>query len=350
MSRERHPSDPEAGDLPVAQLVDLLVARLGLVSRQAVSVDRARIAGRSALYFVTVSEPTHPARLVVKVPRTGWQQDDLASPVSAAQEHAALERLHRHLAGGSAGSAPVPVTLIPEIDALAMEWVPGRTIRQLLTYQSLRRPRALLDGLSAAGRLLRAVHGLESHGEVDVDLGVEGRAVIARAEELLTPRGLALPTTVRRALSALSGVVTAPQVLLHGDFGPGNVLLSPDGPVILDPALDRVGHPADDLVRFVALMSGSVRFAADVALPPARALRRRLETRLLEGYADPAVTDTAVFHLRALDQLTSRWGRQRELAAASTRGRALPTRLAVVDAQLRLLLREHARALTRRAP
>ncbi len=43
--------------------------------------------------------------------------------------------------------------------------------------------------------------------------------------------------------------------LLHGDFHPGNVLMSPSGPVIIDWFDATVGHPVADVVRSTILLS-----------------------------------------------------------------------------------------------
>ena len=58
------------------------------------------------------------------------------------------ERLHSHFQQlDGTCRAPLPVEWLSDIDALDLEYVPSRTIRQLLTYGSVRRPETLLNGL-----------------------------------------------------------------------------------------------------------------------------------------------------------------------------------------------------------
>lgn len=46
--------------------------------------------------------------------------------------------------------------------------------------------------------------------------------------------------------------------LLHGDLHPGNILLSADGPVVIDWFDASIGHPAADVVRSSLLLRGDV--------------------------------------------------------------------------------------------
>ncbi|CAN5800791.1 hypothetical protein BH24ACT15_BH24ACT15_36310 [soil metagenome] len=226
-----------------------------------------------------------------------------------------------------------------------MEFVPGRAIRQLLNYGSVRHPSTLLRGLAGAGQFLRQVHALEVLEPATIDLRNDAQRVLAVAAEKLQPVGLALPEQVKRTLTEFPAVVVdSPQVLLHGDFGPGNTLLADDGSTVgLDPALLTVGPPEDDLVRFIALMSGSVRFAPELVAPPAHSIRRKLETQLLRSYYGERPRP-AVFELRYLHQLARRWLRSRELAQQSD-PRFLSLRLRIISAQMRLLMNESERRL-----
>jgi aminoglycoside phosphotransferase (APT) family kinase protein len=134
-------------------------------------------------------------------------------------------------------------------------------------------------------------------------------------------------------------------VILHGDFGPGNVLLAEDGSTVgLDPALDTVGPPELDLARYVAVLSGSIRFCPELPAPPLAAVRRRFVGTLLGAYYTDEPVPSA-FDLHLLGQLARRWCRLRELARQNERPALLSTRLRIIDAQLRRQLRESARRL-----
>jgi hypothetical protein len=328
-------------------------ARLRVLSR--------RLAGRSTIYVIGSTVPVDGiSRWVLKQPHLGWQQDDLASPVSAEQEFAALVRLRAHFERLQAGRdqatrgrlpgrrlrVPTPVALLPEIDALVMEHVAGRTTRELVNYGSVRHPRTLLAAMAAGGDFLKWLHALEAASPMTVDLRDEARAVLAFADEHLHPRGLCLPAVVVDVLSGFpSTPCERPRVILHGDFGPGNVLLAEDGSTVgLDPALDTVGPPELDLARYVAVLSGSIRFCPELPAPPLAAVRRRLVGTLLGAYYTDEPVPSA-FDLHLLGQLARRWCRLRELARQNERPALLSTRLRIIDAQLRRQLRESARRL-----
>jgi len=319
----------------------------GSVEHGPLSVERQRIAGRSNIYVVCPAAlGADQRRWVVKQPHTGWSQDDVDNPLSAHEEFLALQRLRAHFdRQGVPFRVPEPVAYLQELDAFVMEYVAGPTVKQLLNYGSVRRPAALLDGLSAAGSFLRCLHALEPLPVVDVDLREEAQQVLAVAEERLLPLGLSLPDRVRRTLAELPfSTVRSPQVLLHGDFGPANLILAGDGSVVgLDPALSSVGHPEDDLVRFTVLVAGVIRLAPELVVRPVAAVRRRLEDRLLHSYYQSS-TRPALFELRYLHQLARRWRRLREMAEQQ-QGALLPARLRIIGAQMRLLMVDAERRL-----
>ena len=107
-----------------------------------------------------------------------------------------------------AGQLPLPRLLASQTDQLELQWLPGVPGQELLENQ----PDAVL---AAIGQLARQVH--------DVDLDQ-----LPEADRTL-PGG---------------------SVLVHGDFGPQNVLLDPETAVptaLVDWELTHVGHPVEDL-------------------------------------------------------------------------------------------------------
>jgi hypothetical protein len=181
---------------------------------------------------------------------------------------------------------------------------------------------------------------------IHVDLREEARSVLAVAEDKLHPLGLSLPDRVRRTMVEFPALtVTSPQVRLHGDFGPANILLAKDGTTVgLDAALSAVGDPEDDLVRFVALVSGAIRFAPGIVAFPIARVRRRLENVLLQTYYQTPARPP-LFELRYIHQLARRWCRLRELAQQHEQNAVLPTKLKVIGAQMRQLMSESERRL-----
>lgn len=337
----------ESGD-QAAAVLEALVRAGGPTRGPWIQFRPPRLAGRSNVFFVEgAGSDGRSARLVVKQACSGWSQDDLASPVLAEQEFGALERLHAHFAEvGGRGRVPEPVTLLPDVGAFAMEYVPGPYLQDLLRYDSLVRPGRLLNGLAAAAEFLRHLHDLESLPSRPVDLRDEADAVLSLAEQKLAPLGLALPPSVTRVLRQMpSVVVNARQVWLHGDFGPTNIILAEDGSTVgIDPALTTVGPPEEDLARFVALMSGGIRSAPEVVAPPLGRVRRRLEERLLSSYYG-STSYPALYQLTLIHQLVGRWLRLRQLAQQFERRSLLALRLWVVGEQMHLLMRSSSRRL-----
>lgn len=345
-----HPPAPTAGE---RTQVDIL----GPLSRAMepsqgtdwdLSIEKQRLAGRSNIYVVRGERSGHPpVRWVVKQPHPAWAQDDVDNPLTAREEFAALGRLDTYFREVDVPfRVPAPVAFLPEVDALVMEYVMGRTIKELLRYRSCLRPHTLLNGLAAAGTFLRHVHALQSLPPVEVFLQEEAEKVLVVAEEKLHPLGLALPNRVRRTLAQFPALrATAPLVWLHGDFGPSNILLENDGSTVgLDVALTTVGHPEDDLVRFVALVSGMIRLAPEVVAGPVGRVRRELENRLLQSYYQTDVRPP-LFELKYLHQLCRRWCRLRELAQQHEPLGRVRAKLPVIGLQMRLLMEDSERRL-----
>ena len=348
----RQPTQLDGGnpatDSATEELLRAVTRAVGAGDR--VAVERQRLAGRSNIHVVStpVSVRGH-RRWVVKQPHTAWSQDDVSNPLSAEKEFEALRRLHEHFTGlGLPFRVPEPVAYLPEAEAVVMEYVDGVTVKDLLGYPSLLRPTRLLDGLAASGGFLKQLHTLDVLPEVEVDLKAQAEQVLAVAEEKLRPLGLDLPEQVRQTLQEFPAAqVRSRQVRLHGDFGPANIMLASDGSTVgLDPSLEAVGVPEDDLVRYVALTSGIIRLAPELVLPPFAGVRRRMEHRLLEAYYETS-TWPPLFELKYLHQLCRRWCRMRELAAQNETPARLAVKLRVIGAHTRLLMRGSEQRLIR---
>jgi Ser/Thr protein kinase RdoA (MazF antagonist) len=89
------------------------------------------------------------------------------------------------------------------------------------------------------------------------------------------------PHVVRFAMQRLDTLPDGDR-LLHGDFHPGNILMSPHGPIVIDWPDATRGDPHADIARTVLLIRGG-------ALPPGSPLPVRLGDRIarkivLRGY------------------------------------------------------------------
>lgn len=66
-----------------------------------------------------------------------------------------------------------------------------------------------------------------------------------------------LPPADRAAAASMLATLPAGRTLLHGDFHPGNVIIGPDGPVIIDWFDASAGHADADIVRSSIMMRPS---------------------------------------------------------------------------------------------
>lgn len=281
------------GQVPATHLDSLVVLRTGPSRR------------RSSLFFLGLAgEDT--CRWVVKRPTSESQQDDLTSPLPASQQFSALQRLHAHLQGlDDDMSTPRPVALVPEIDAYLMEYVPGPTVTDLMRLRAVVDPDHLLDSVEVAGHLLQAVHALEPPKPDLIDLTKLHERTAARAQQLLRVAGLPVRDRWFDA-DPVSSTSTACEVLLHGDYAPENVVLSPTGVVCLEPDLAEWGWPEHDVVRFLLMLADAPLFVAGTEVPRVRWLRRRASAHFLESYYGGTSRPESLRHLMLMS-LAARW-------------------------------------------
>ena len=221
-----------------------------------VKVDPGPPRRRSVLYFAALEEAPGDYRWVVKRPAVDRRQEDLTSPLAAQQQFEALQRLHAHLlVHGNGVLAPRPVAMMPELDGYAMEYVPGASVRDLITVRALLDPAPLLLALDAAARALHAVHSLEPAEPHVVDVS-DLRATAARlAPRLLAGTGVH-PQGPRSPSKRPPPETDVDQrVVLHGDFAPENILLSDAGVYCLDADLATKGPAGNDVARFITMLS-----------------------------------------------------------------------------------------------
>ena len=276
---------------------------------------------RSTLYFVgevggsnprwVVKQTHHPATPVGGVPTL---------PVAAELRSLAV------LESWQDGNAPIarPVGLLPDIDALALEFVPGRPLRALFNG-NLRHPATeAVSALRATGNYLRRIHLAGDAGEEEeVDLAETAEMVLSRSTEALAVEGLRLPEPAAAALRAVrSRRVRTRRTLLYGDFVPANLIVTSSGHIVgIDPALQEVGLPEDDAARFLAFVMSDTKFIPSLALASVRRTGRELQEAFLAGWSGQPMPSTLLV-VRLMETLSLRWLRRREL----TRLREAPAR------------------------
>ncbi len=72
-----------------------------------------------------------------------------------------------------------------------------------------------------------------------------------------------LPATEREAAIDVARGLPRGAALLHGDLHPGNVLMSPHGPIVIDWFDAAIGHPIADIVRSSILMRAGSGYSPD---------------------------------------------------------------------------------------
>jgi hypothetical protein len=246
-------------------------------------VVRRGLRRRSTIYFVGV-EHDGPATTswVVKCPSPEAERLGIRPPMTAAEQYAALERLHDFLADRHERFvAPRPVALLPEFDALAMEFVEGRSLWDLVVPSALWSPDELRDGVRDAALALRHLHTIEPAGADDIDLNEVEEAAAHDSREALRFVEARIRDTWFRPGSQVR--TTGQVVLLHGDWAPENVLLDREQVFLLDPELTDRGWPEYDLARFLLMLWDRSLFVTTGALRWST-LRHELTKIFLSSY------------------------------------------------------------------
>lgn len=167
---------------------------------------------------------------------------------------------------------------------LAREWVPHEWIAHEFRITAIvhaagvptPKPHALIEHAGAAGIIYDRLEGptmLDRIGTAPQRAGKLGRMLGKLHADIHARQGAPdLPDNNDRLQKRIASIAEAPDEyrqaaqdalarlprgssLLHGDFHPGNVILTPDGPVVIDwPDASR-GHPLSDVARTVVLAS-----------------------------------------------------------------------------------------------
>jgi aminoglycoside phosphotransferase (APT) family kinase protein len=309
-------------------------------------VDAPRLHARSTIYLVGAAGGAGHARWIVKRPVEDAGQEDLAEPMNASQQFEALQLLASHYAlTAPVLRVPRPVALLPSLGAFAMEFAEGAGVDSLVRPRRLLEPRPLLEGIALSASFLRHLHAIEPPRQALVDPRALALEILTLAEETMRPAGLVLPAEVTEALEGVPATeVWVPTFRLHGDFAPVNMIVEAGKYVTgIDISLTDVGIPEDDLARFVMMLATERLFLAGSSVASTRALRRRAEGVLLQGYYGDDST-SMLLELRVIQQLCLRWLR-RTTARVATRPLLAGARKRLVDGYFVRLLGERACAL-----
>ncbi len=211
-----------------------------------------------------------------------WQPGQIVKLFRIGTSADAVAAEGRKQAAAHSLGIPVPrlgeVVRIGDRWGLVMERIEGPTMMDQIMQDGsclLASAQSLADQHVALHRH-RAPAGLPSLAE-------ELRRKIARTGRLS-------PDERAAACAALAAMPTG-DTLCHGDFHPGNILLSPAGPVLIDWSDASCGPPMADVARTALLFAGHIALNATnpAAQAPMIAYRDAyLERRLAAPDSDPA--------------------------------------------------------------
>jgi aminoglycoside phosphotransferase (APT) family kinase protein len=133
--------------------------------------------------------------------------------------------------------------------AFAMTWLPPQ---RYPVWKALLRDGTVEPSTAAhVGRVLGRIHAATAHrSDIAGQFPTDDIFYAIRLEPYLVATGHAHPDLAPRLAALVSVTQANARVLVHGDFSPKNLLIGPDGPVILDAECAWYGDPAFD-VAFV---------------------------------------------------------------------------------------------------
>ncbi len=261
-----------AATLPGAPPVDELVVLRTLRKR------------RSLLYFVSRRDGSTP-RWVVKRPDPDRPQHDIRPPADARTQFASVVRLHDHLAAhGTRISSPRPVGLLPDVESLAMEYVSGQSLVELIRPRSVLQPGPLLAGMADAAEALLLMHRLAPRPAEAVDVAAVWSSTAEEVHRLLDAPPLSHGSRWSLPGAAPGSWVQPQEVLAHGDWAPENVMLDGESVICIDAELDEHRWAEQDVARFLVMLSDAPLFVTMTSAPPVMRIRRRAASAFITGY------------------------------------------------------------------
>ena len=258
----------------------------------------------STVWRLSAGETTNERRLIVKVSRFLRLEDEMqASKRERVQrEFKALSWLYEALAPHDGIRAPEPLLCLPDQLALVMEERSGRTLQQwILTPAAELDVERLTQAFETAGQAIALMQQLAARPDEPLDLPgllAYNELRLGRLEQLGSiSRSLA--GKVRAASDRWRGQVEggATQVVTHGDFCPGNLLLDGEELFVLDLAMIGSGSIYHDLTYCHEHLE---RYLVRHRNRPPRELIRRLQSALLAGYSPTAGIEAPLFRLGQL--------------------------------------------------
>ncbi len=144
------------------------------------------------------------------------------------------------------GAVPTLLGEDPEGGAFAMAWLPPS---RYPVWKTLLRD-GEIDGATGAqvGDVLGRIHAATAdRADIAARFSTDAIFFAIRLEPYLVATGRAHADLVARLDELVAVTARTRRVLVHGDFSPKNILIGPDGPVVLDAECAWFGDPAFDL-------------------------------------------------------------------------------------------------------
>jgi aminoglycoside phosphotransferase (APT) family kinase protein len=144
------------------------------------------------------------------------------------------------------GSAPRVLGQHPGLGVLVMQWLAPAD--HALWKQQLREGHADVATAQAVGRRLARIHAYSAaRPELAAQFDTDRIFYDIRLEPYLVASAAKHPDLAGALLALVAQTQTHAVALVHGDVSPKNILIGPDGPVLLDAECAWWGDPAFDL-------------------------------------------------------------------------------------------------------
>ncbi len=146
----------------------------------------------------------------------------------------------------SPGSAPRLLGQHPGLGVLVMQWLPPAD--HALWKQQLREGHADLATAQAVGRMLSCIHAFAAaRPELAAQFDTDRIFYDIRLEPYLVATAVKHPDLAPQLHALVAQTQSHAVALVHGDVSPKNILVGPQGPVLLDAECAWWGDPAFDI-------------------------------------------------------------------------------------------------------
>jgi tRNA A-37 threonylcarbamoyl transferase component Bud32 len=226
---------------------ELLARELPGTRAEAIRVEGPLRSGQySRIYAAEV--PGIDVRVAVKClvdPATGR-----ADAASARRQFEALDRVNRAMASDARMRVPRPYVLAEDEGVIAVEWIAGRPMTEVLMSPqcSLAQARALMRG---AALWLRAFTQAHHAGVRPLDVNAKLDALELVEDDLGGEEAAMAACAALRRHAVDAGTVPLLHSWLHGDFKTDNLMVAGDDVVGIDVHIRDVNAVTHDLAAFV---------------------------------------------------------------------------------------------------